>query len=295
MANAVTIKNHIQKGLFWILFFLISVPVSAQEDQKNLEKTVREANKYMQQAEEAVAEENFAQAEAYYRQAIAKDPSNAKARYNLGNLYMKKDISAEAVERHTQAAAVATRKPIKHSAFHNKGNAFMSQKKYQEAIEAYKNSLRSNPEDDETRYNLALAKDLWEKEQQKKQDQDQKDKNKDQNEDQKKDNKEQQGDKGDKEQKENGDPKDDKGDKEDQKKKESGDKEDKQQPNQPQDKGDKGKDEKENKQKQPVPGQLSPQQVKNLLEAMNNQEKQVQEKINAKKAKGAEVKTGKDW
>ena len=45
----------------------------------------------------------------------------------------------------------------------------------------------------------------------------------------------------------------------------------------------------------PKQGQLSPEQVKSLLEAMNNQEKKVQDKINAKKVKGKPVKTKKDW
>jgi hypothetical protein len=51
----------------------------------------------------------------------------------------------------------------------------------------------------------------------------------------------------------------------------------------------------QNKNQQQQPGKLSPQQIKSLLEAMNNQEKKVQEKINAKKAKGPKVKAAKDW
>jgi len=40
---------------------------------------------------------------------------------------------------------------------------------------------------------------------------------------------------------------------------------------------------------------MSPQQIKNLLEAMNNQEQKVQEKMNAEKVQGVKVKTDKDW
>lgn len=63
------------------------------------------------------------------------------------------------------------------------------------------------------------------------------------------------------------------------------------------DKKDQGKGDKENKQQKPKPqpGKMSPQQIKNILEAMNNQEQKVQQKINAKKQKGAKVKTEKDW
>ena len=64
------------------------------------------------------------------------------------------------------------------------------------------------------------------------------------------------------------------------------------------DQKDQGKDgDKEKEQQQPKPGQgqLSPQQVKSLLEAMKNEENKVQDKINAQKVKGAKVKTDKDW
>jgi hypothetical protein len=168
----------------------------------------------------------------------------------------------------------------------------MNEKKYTEAVEAYKNALRNNPNDDETRYNLALAKDMLEKNPPPPQDDKQDDKDKkDQKDDKdKKDEKDKQdqdkqneGDKGD--QKEN----QDKGD-ENQEKREGDKDKDQGQPDQPKDeKGDKPQ------QQQPVPGQLSPQQVKSLLEAMNNEEKKTQDKINAEKQKGAKVKTDKDW
>lgn len=279
-----------------MVFTIICAPAFAQEDA---EKAAREAKKYMKEAEEALAEDDFATAEAYYRQAIAKDPANAEAKYNLGNLYYNKDIAGESVRRHSQAAEIAPEKPIKHNAFHNQGNAFMKQKKYKEAVEAYKNALRNNPKDDETRYNLALAKKMLEEEQKnggggddQNQDQNQDQQNQDQNKDQK-------GDQGEKEQNENGEPQNQEegGDQDQNDRKEGDDKKEEQgkpqnDQNQEQ-KGDKPQD--QPNQQQPVPGQLSPQQVKNLLEAMGNEEKKVQDKINAEKAKGAKTKTEKDW
>ena len=86
--------------------------------------------------------------------------------------------------------------------------------------------------------------------------------------------------------------KEDKG--EDEKDQEDKDKDEKGDPKD--DKKEKGEDGKHEEQKpQPQPGQLSPQQIKNLLEAMNNQEQKVQEKMNAQKAKGVKVQTDKDW
>ena len=157
----------------------------------------------MSEAKEALEEEDFASAEANYRKAISKDPTNASARYNLGNLYHNKELTGEALERDSQAAEIAAEKPLKHKSFHNKGNAYMEQKKYPEAIEAYKDALRNNPNDDETRYNLALAKKLWEQEKKdggSDSDQEKGDQEKDQ-----KENQEQKGDQGDQEQEPGGD------------------------------------------------------------------------------------------
>ncbi|WP_423817858.1 tetratricopeptide repeat protein [Salinimicrobium sp. TIG7-5_MAKvit] len=285
---------YLPKMLFFGLLFSFPLVAAAQE---NPEAAIKAARKYMQEAEAALADNNPATAEAYYRKAIAKDPANAEAKYNLGNLYYNKDITYQALERHRGAAATAQEKPLKHDAFHNQGNAYMKQKKYSEAVEAYKQSLRNNPKDDETRYNLALAKKMLEEEQ--KQGGGGDNKEKDQQDQQKQeDQKEQQDGEGEKEQnedgkpdeKEGGDKKEDENKEGEQKKDKAGQPDDKEQKKQEQ-----PKEGEQPKQPQQRPGQLSPQQVKNLLEAMGNEEKKVQERINAKKAKGVPVQTEKDW
>ena len=290
-----TMKTYLSKMTFLTLLFSFPFLAVAQDDPEAASKA---AKKYMQEAEAALADNDMATAEAFYRKAIAKDPENAEAKYNLGNLYYNKDITSQALERHRGAATTAEEKPLKHDAFHNQGNAYMKQKKYSEAVEAYKQSLRNNPKDDETRYNLALAKKMLEEEkkqggggdskekdqqdQQKQQDQQNQDQNgegdKEQNQDGKPDNKE------------GGDKKEDENKEGEQKKDNAGQPDDKEQKKQEQ-----PKEGEQPKQPQQRPGQLSPQQVKNLLEAMGNEEKKVQEKINAKKAKGVPVQTEKDW
>ena len=293
MKKRISENKYLSKMSFLTLLLFSVLQLTAQEKP---EEAVQNAKKFMQEAEEALAENDPASAEAYYRKAIAVDPANAEARYNLGNLYYTKDITRQAVERHGQAATVTDKKPLKHDSFHNRGNAFMKEKKYQEAVEAYKNSLRNNPADDETRYNLALAKKLLEEEKKKGggDNKDQKDKQ-DQNKDQKQDNKDQKGDQGEKEKNEDGKP-EDKGEEEDKKEKKEGEdkKDDKGDPKKQEDQ-QKGDKKEEQKQPQPQPGQLSPQQVKNLLEAMGNEEKKIQDKINAEKAKGVKRPTEKDW
>mgnify|MGYP003327910704 CR=1 FL=1 len=69
----------------------------------------------------------------------------------------------EASQRFFQTQKLSKNKEVKHQAFHNMGNVYMQKKEYQKAVEAYKNALRNNPADDETRYNYALAKELLEK------------------------------------------------------------------------------------------------------------------------------------
>jgi len=278
---------------FIILFcFMLSLSLFSQEkeDEKQAQLSLKKANDYVFEGNELIDVDNFVSAEKKYRKAISEQPTNVAGTYNLGNSYYEKGNYAEALFRLTQAAKNGTTKAEKHKAFHNIGNILMKDKKCKEAIEAYKNALRNDPSDDETRYNYALAKECaaQQQEQNKDKDKDKKDENKDDQKD-KEDKKDDQGD----------DKKEDQKDKGDQDKKEGDDKKDEdgkpKDEKEDQSKNDK-KDEKENQgQPKQQPGQLSPQQIKNILEAMNNQEQKVQEKMNAEKQKGTKVKTEKDW
>ena len=271
-------------GKTFLLFMLmVSVSTFAQQQLKEQKKDFKAAQNFLSEAQQSLQKDEFPPAEADYRKAISLNPKSETAKYNLGTAYYGKDKNAEAMLRFKQAASTATEKSEKHKAFHNLGNTFMNEKKYSEAVEAYKNALRNNPNDDETRYNLALAKDMLEKNPPPPQDKDDK-KDKDEKEEKDKNDQKDQGDDGDqKDQNDKGDEKDKKDGKDEKDDKKEGN------PDQPKDEGDKPQ------QQQPVPGQLSPQQVKSLLEAMNNEEKKTQEKINAEKQKGTKVRTDKDW
>ncbi|MGZ0015524.1 tetratricopeptide repeat protein [Yeosuana sp. AK3] len=278
------IKNIIVV-LFSVLFSLISF---SQEKEKQDELALKKATKYLFEGNQLAKQDDFISAEMEYRKAISENPSSAIGAYNLANAYYKKGSLEEALFRQQEVVETSTSKEEKHKAFHNIGNILMQNKKCKEAVEAYKNALRNNPTDDETRYNLGLAKECAE------QQKDKEDKNKDKQEEKK--------DKEDQKDKE-GDNKEDQKDKGDQDKKEGDEKKDEEgkpkEDKQDQDKGkqdDQKKDqEKPQPQPQPQPGKLSDQQIKSLLEAMNNQEQKVQEKMNAEKQKGVKVKTEKDW
>ena len=227
--------------------------------------------------------EAYVEAEKSYRKAISLAPEKSEALYNLGNTHFLDEKYDEASQRFFQSQKFAKNKESKHRAFHNMGNVYMQKKEYQNAVEAYKNALRNDPSDEETRYNYALAKELLEKDkppeeqeqdQEKKEDQNEKEEDKG-NQDQKNEDQKNNGDDGEESNKEN-EPK-----------------------NEGDQKKDKNKDRKqekpEDKKQMPRQGQLSPQQVQSLLEAMNNQEEKVQDKINAKKLKGVPIKGEKDW
>ena len=145
----------------------------------------------------------------------------------------------------------------------------MKEKNYEGAVNIYKQALINNPSDEETRYNFALAKKMLKENPPKKDDK----KN-----DKEKDEKKQQ-DKKEKDDKKDGDKdkKDDKGDKDKDKK------------------NDEGKDQKDKGNPKPKEGQISKQRLQNLLDAVNNEEKKVQDKVNAQKVKGKPVETDKDW
>jgi tetratricopeptide (TPR) repeat protein len=264
------------KNLITYLVLLISFFSFGQEKEKEKELALKKANDFVHEANQLINKDNFVSAEMEYRKAISEQPASVAGVYNLGNSYYRKGNFEEALYRQQQAAKNAISKVEKHKAFHNIGNILMQNKQCKEAVEAFKSALRNDPTDDETRYNLVIAKECAEQQQ-----------------DENKDDKDKDEDKKDQDKKEDQDQKDqDK--KEDQK----------DQKDQNKDQGDQKKDEegkpkedqnKQDQQQQPRQQQLSPQQIKNLLEAMNNQEQKTQEKMNAEKQKGIPVKTAKDW
>ncbi|RCW93763.1 tetratricopeptide repeat protein [Winogradskyella arenosi] len=280
-----------------LLIVLFSGGLSFAQDlnEKQLEAD-KNATNLVYKANTLIEDDNYIEAEMAYRKAISEAPSKAVGSYNLAHSYYKKGSFNEALFRSQEAAKNATTKDEKHRAFHNIGNILMQNEQCKEAVEAFKNALRNNPNDEETRYNFALAKECAE---QQKQDGGGEDNKEDPNKDQEQDKEDQEKKDGDKN-------KDEKEDQENQDKKDEGDQDkkdgdkDEDEDGKPKDdKKDEGKGDQDNKdqnqQPKPQPGQMSPQQMKNILEAMQNQEQKVQEKMNAEKQKGAKVKTEKDW
>ena len=157
------------------MFLLMAVSASAQSDRQ-----------YIRQGNQQFKTGDFANAEVSYRKALEKNPRNPQAVYNLGNALLAQNKDSAAVVQFESAAKLETNPMRKYQSFHNLGVICQSHKMYGEAIEAYKNALRLNPDDDETRYNLVLCQRQKQKQDQNQQNQDQQNKD-DQKKDDKKD------------------------------------------------------------------------------------------------------------
>ena len=158
--------------LLIIMMALFSVPMYGQVDRSY----IRSGNKNYKKA-------NYSEAEVYYRKAQEKNKKNPQAIYNLGNALLMQKKDSVAIRQYEEAARIETNIFRKARSFHNIGVICQNHKMYSEAIESYKNSLRLNPNDDETRYNLELCKRQLkqQKEQEKKDNQKMKQNNKEDN------------------------------------------------------------------------------------------------------------------
>ena len=270
-------RKIIKMRVLNIVFICISFSVFSQ-------KTIIDNEIY--EGNEKLKKENYLGAEIDYRLALSKSPDAAKALFNLGNTQFKADAYDEAAQQFFKTQKFSDNKFDKHAALHNMGNVYMKKKQYEKAVESYKAALRNNPSDDETRYNYALAKSLLEDEKKSQ------DKN-NQKKDNQKNNEENDKSGDDDQNKKSSDPEDNSDNDNRNKKDDKSSDKDKKEGNS-NDKNEKPLDEKDLNKKR-APGKLSKEQVKSLLEAMNNQEKNVQDKINAKKIKGKPIKTKKDW
>lgn len=134
----------------------------------------------------------FIKAEVDYRKALDINPKSTDAMFNLGNALLMQQKAKEAMEQYESVSKVEKDKSKLAEIYHNMGVILQSAKQYPQCIEAYKESLRNNPKDDETRYNLALAQKLLKDQQQNQQNQDQQQQKQEQKEDKQEQNQDQQ-------------------------------------------------------------------------------------------------------
>lgn len=244
-----------------LLLILSLLAVDAAAQQYPERRQVRKGNR-------AYEKGNYQDAAGRYMRALGADPASFEAHYNLGNALYRQQMYDQAAQVLQQTAADSLAASLDRAqAFYNLGNTQFQQKKYAEALESYKNSLRLNPDDPQTKFNYAYVKKLLDDQNQ--QNQDNKENKDDQNKDDQNDQNQpnpQQG---------QNDPKDSDA--------QQGD--DQQQDGQP-DKEQEGKG-------QPQPAGISPAEQERMLDAIQAQEDKTQEKL--KEKAGAVVRLKKNW
>ena len=171
---------------FYILSLLLVTSVGQVLAQQ---KTDRD---YLRSGNKLYNDSLFIKAEVDYRKALEVNPKSTDAMFNLANALLMQQKAKEAMEQYQSVSKIEKDKEKLAQIYHNMGVILQSSKQLPQCIEAYKESLRNNPKDDETRYNLALAQKQLKDQQQDQQNQDQQQQQQEQKEDKQEQNKDQQ-------------------------------------------------------------------------------------------------------
>lgn len=170
--------NYIHYIIVTVAFLLIGGTNAIAQTDRNL---IRQGNR-------AFKSQKWAAAETQYRKAISKNQKNPQAIYNLGCALLAQQKDSLAMVQFGNAAQLESNIFRRSKSYHNMGVVMQNHREYAQAIEYYKMALRCNPQDNETRYNLALCKKLLKNNQQNQNNKNNKDKNKnDKNKDKKND------------------------------------------------------------------------------------------------------------
>ena len=214
------------------LIFMLPVLVHGQAERK-----------YIRQGNKQYKEEVFDESEILYRKALEKEQQSYSGEFNLGDAMYKQEKFEDAARSFHKLAENQT-DPVKlGELYHNIGNSLLKANQLEASIEAYKQALRNNPADNETRHNLAYAQQM----QQQQQDQQDQDQNQDQQD---------------------------------------------QQQNQDQQDQPQNQDQQQQQQQQP---QISREDAQRMLQALQQDEQELQEKLKKQKAQATKVKVLKDW
>ena len=205
----------------------------------------------------------YSEAEQKYREALMKDQNSYAASFNLADAIYKQEKFSESTSLFKALSEKTQNKIEKSESFHNLGNSLMKEQKIDKAIEAYKNALRNNPKDIDTKHNLAYAqrmKNQQQKQEEEKEEEQDKDEEKQEEEKEEKKEEEKEEEKNNQEQNENSEE------------------QSKEEPKKPQD-----------------PNEMTEDEAEQILDALQQQEKELQEDLQKKKNKGVKLKILKDW
>lgn len=255
-------KTRIMKSIKHIIAILSLLLLSFWTSDllaQNPAKLLRDGNK-------AYHKEDFETAEKKYLEANEKSEDTFKSGFNLGTALYKQEKYEEAAKQFESMSKITDDKEMKAKAYHNLGNSLFKQEMLQESIDAYKNALRNNPKDADTRRNLAKALQMLQEQEEQQDGDDENEEDKDQEKDENQD----------------GDNKKDEKDNENQ-----------ENDQQEQDKNDEQNKEQEQKEQEQRENELSKEEAERMLDAIKNEEEDLLQEL--QKRKGQKINIEKDW
>lgn len=253
------IKHQTLHSCFSIIFmFLLIAFTSGQNAFAQAErKEIRKGNSLYENGK-------YADAETEYRKALDKNKASFLGNYNLGGALYRQQKYDDAIREYKESVSKSNDKSEQANAYHNLGNSLIKAQQYGEAVDAFKKSLKLKPDDEDTRYNLAYAQAML-KNQQKQQQQQGNNKN---------------------------DQKDQKDQKDQNKQNQDQNKEQQDQQQQAENK-EQQKQEQQQQQRQQQQPKMSKEDAERLLKALQNDEKNLQEKLTRKE--GQKIRVEKEW
>jgi len=248
-----------------VLSFLVAADAMAQVDKSDVRRGNRDFKK-----------ENWREAEIDYRKAAVKDSLSVAANYNLANTLYREEDYAQALQTYQNVKEVAPMSASSADYFFNLGDAAIQQKDWQQAVDAFAQSLIRRPDDLEAKENFIYAKKMLQNQQQ--------NQNNDQNNDQNQDNDQN----NDQNNNQNDDGKNDQDQNDDQNKDQNDD------GNQDQQDGQDQNDRQQQSQGQQP--KITPQAAQQMLQAIQAKEKETQDKVNKQKAEALKSRQKeKNW
>jgi len=248
--------------LLFLGCFLFSI-ASAQNERG----IARKANKYY-------LDSLFLDSEVLYRKSLSKNNEFSEAKFNLADALFKQDRYDESISLLKDVVNTTHDSLLKAESYYNMGNNFLKQQKIEEAIDSYKNSLLINPDDEEARYNLSKSMSLLNQENKNNEDENQKDEDE-------------------KESQESGQTDGEEQDEKDQSQQEK-------ENNESSAGNNSNESSQDNQQEDALDGQgekdeLSKEDMKRILEALDREEKKVQEKMKKVNLSNKKQNSEKDW
>ena len=214
--------------------------------------------RYIRQGNKLYEDESYNDSEVQYRKALEKDEQSFMGEFNLADALYKQEKYEEAITKFNRLAENEADEAKLGALYHNLGNSLLQSGNIEESIEAYKNALRNQPTDLETKHNLAYAQSLLQQQQQQQQQQ--------QNQDQ-----------------------------QDQEQQQNQDQQDRQQQQDQEQQDQQQQQQQDQQQQQQQPEKISKEDAERILEALKQDEEKVQEKLKRQQAQAQRVRVLKDW